>query len=867
MAWAQVTGQFFNGSTEVGSTTTGAFTNATTTGNTVVVWCFPNQATKTVSSIAISPGSGTFAKITGASVVNAADSLEIWAAANITGGAAPTVTVTWSASGSSPEFVAGEFSGGLSSITTDVTTATSTGTNTALSVGSITTATDGDLVIKSFGCGGTGNGTVESGWTEKNPTTQGHIAGYIVQGTHGSITGTDTQSPSSSFAGIICALKAASGGGTTWNATATIASLARIPTETATAARGAVTTVITSSSLSVAIPSAIWSPAATLASTVKIVGTGQGGGMWNSINDADVWDGALTVWDAPDYLGVGDVWNSSGSSWDSGISFWDSAGMPVAQAVLGPTALIGSKLLLASPVNTWDSSGIFWSDPNSVWDAYAETAQIIAQGTDTIALHATISTEVAQAVHQATDAIATRVLLSTEVAQAVHQAVITLAPHLTLTEVAQAIHQATDTILVHASLTEVAQAVHQATDTIAAKVTLTGTSTKAAGAILTIASHLTLTEVAQLLAQGTAVIATHAAASTEVGQAIHQATDTLHPFITLFATANVPTQGGTTWNVTAVITLKILLSETAQAVMQPSSAIASRAALIGPGIGGDLWNGLTTTWNSAGAVWDSWLGTADLWDSSTVPWNSALNLWDSVGQPLAQVVAEPTTTIAMAGMLASPVNTWDSGKVFWSDPNTVWDAYLPTAQAVHQATDALALKATLSEVAQAILQPTSTISAKVALTELATKLLSAISAIQSKVTLTAIGLRAAAATAQISSHATITPVAQALHQALLSIVSRTGISASAAAIFRPSVLIGAHFLLVPNASGTAIPIFIRWDDADPMSIAATAAGAPVWDDAGARFVSVLAPILSVWGDKSTFWSDPAGVWDSARRRD
>jgi hypothetical protein len=575
------------------------------------------------------------------------------------------------------------------------------------------------------------------------------------------------------------------GGGTTWNVACTLAIQSRLPRALLAA-------------------QAITQPTITVYSKAAIPGPGYGGVTWNGPDAADLWNSSATVWDAPDMAGYGDAWNSTGAFWDDTNAFWDSWGLPV--------------------------------------------AQLLAQGTDTVSIHAALSNEIAQAIHQATDAIAARVLFSTEVAQAVHQAVITIAPHVTFTEVAQLLAQGSGTIGLHAALsTEIAQSIHQATDAIAAKIALTEISTKAAGAIAAITSHIALTEVAQMLAQGTAVISSKASASTEVGKAIHQATDTLAPFITLFASANVPGGGGTTWNVTAVITLKILLS--------------------GPGISGDLWNGLATTWASSTTVWDSWLGTGDFWDSSTLPWNSTFNVWDSVGQPLSEVVAQPIATLSANTILASPVNTWGSVADFWSDPSTVWDAYLPTAQAVHQGTELIASKAALTELGNAILQPTATIATKIALTELATKLLSALSAIQSKVTLTALALRAATATAQISSHTTVTPVAQALHQALLSIVSRTGLSASAAAIFRPSVLIGARLLLVPNASGTSTLVFIRWDDGDPMSVMASGTGASVWDDMGTRFVPVSAPILSVWGDASTFWSDPAGVWDSARRRD
>ncbi len=662
--------------------------------------------------------SQTWTQIAGASGTTTS-SAYIYYQKNTAGGAC-TVTVTLGAAANC-NIIIYEFSGCDTAAPLDQSNTTVTTSSTATTSGNVTTTVADELLIGGAHCGL--NATAgEAGWTAIAPTTRGNLAEYIIVSSTQTVAATGTQTAAANSRGNIATFKVASAGGTTWNATATISSLTSIPTETATKAAGAIATVY---------------------SQFNISGTGQGGGTWNGENKADVWSSSTSVWDSPDLFGAGDVWNSIGAFWNDTNAFWGSWGLPTAQAITQPVDLISASTVLASPINTWDSSGVFWNAATTVWDAYLPTAQAILQPTITLT----------------SNVILTGWGLWDDPGITWSSATDVWNEH---GPFAQAIHQATETIATHIRLsTEVAQAIHQATETIGLKITLT--------------------EVAQLLAQGTATISTKASA-TETGQAIHQATDTLHPFITLFATANVPTQGGNTWNVTAVIRLSVAASDSAQMIAQVASGLASQLTVTGPGRGGDLWNGMTTSWNSTSTVWDSSLATGDLWDSSTVPWNSTQNVWDSVGQPLAQVVAEPTSTMALQSILASPLNTWDSARDFWSDPFTVWNSYLPTAQAVHQATESIISRIALSETAQAILQPTLTAVLRAVLSETAQVLHQGTTTIAGKILVIDAALVARCATSQISPHLTLSLTAQGLHRALITLLSRASLIATVAGV-------------------------------------------------------------------------------------
>ncbi len=195
MAWAFV-------QVKDSGTATATFTSNTTSGNQIfaVVNCVSG-----LTSVAISPGSGTFTRavthVTGGAITS-----EIWECPNVTGGITPTVTGT---GGSGVGITIYEFSGGDTSGTTDGTN-NNGATSTALTTLAITTVNNGDLVLKGFACAKTPSGAAETSWTEVNPTATGNVSGYIIQSTAGAITGTDVQSPSGDFAGVIASFTKAS---------------------------------------------------------------------------------------------------------------------------------------------------------------------------------------------------------------------------------------------------------------------------------------------------------------------------------------------------------------------------------------------------------------------------------------------------------------------------------------------------------------------------------------------------------------------------------------------------------------------------------------------------------------------------------
>jgi hypothetical protein len=212
-----------NGTTVSGSTVAGAFTSNTTTGNTIIVVSFNPAGTITVSSIALSTGSGSFSKVV--SVANNSAPVagtEIWAAANITGGTTPTVTITYSGTATSAEFEAYEVSGLASSVTTDGTATASVTSfaSSALSCGPISTTNANDLLVAGFSCGGSAS-SGEAGWTA-TVTAGTNLAEYIIETSTGSYTATGAQTAGDPYTGVFATFKASSGGATNVNGTVSI---------------------------------------------------------------------------------------------------------------------------------------------------------------------------------------------------------------------------------------------------------------------------------------------------------------------------------------------------------------------------------------------------------------------------------------------------------------------------------------------------------------------------------------------------------------------------------------------------------------------------------------------------------------------
>ena len=203
MAWAVVQSKNTSGASVTSGT---AALSTTVTRNTLIVIAKTAASTTAVTNITVSTGSATFTKV--ASVADATQSrnIEVWIAANITGGITPTLTVNFNTT-TDPELVVYEGSGGDLTGANDGSTSLVTATNSiTASTGAINTTINGDLVVKYLRLAGTSTGVAQSGWTELNPSTAANGAGYTIQGTAGSITGTITQSSSVSM-GIIVAFK------------------------------------------------------------------------------------------------------------------------------------------------------------------------------------------------------------------------------------------------------------------------------------------------------------------------------------------------------------------------------------------------------------------------------------------------------------------------------------------------------------------------------------------------------------------------------------------------------------------------------------------------------------------------------------
>src|SRR5208282_2613581 len=201
--------QKVNGTTIVASTIAGTI-GTTTTGNALIV-CSIVGNNVSITGIAVSVGSAAFAVVKKGTYISGAGIVEIWAASNITGGAADAITVTYSgAPGAGAEFVAYEFSGMASSTTSDGTNA-GTGSSTTPTSGTIATTNANDLIIGAIGLGGTPQ-SGEAAWTVFQ-TGSGNYTEYIIESTtQASIAATATQTGSNGWSAVVAALEASGGG-------------------------------------------------------------------------------------------------------------------------------------------------------------------------------------------------------------------------------------------------------------------------------------------------------------------------------------------------------------------------------------------------------------------------------------------------------------------------------------------------------------------------------------------------------------------------------------------------------------------------------------------------------------------------------
>lgn len=206
LAQAQV-----HGGTVSGSTVHLALGSATTTGNTIVVAaCVNNSSAQvTVSSIAISTGSATFSRIVNQAGTNAYATPEIWGAANITGGAAPTITVTASGTMTSADLVIMELAGMPSSLTSDGTAAGNSGTSASPTTAAITTSGSNDIIMPmcspSHSCTNAAT-PFNTNFIQVAPIAMGFS--YLIATTpQSALTCVFTQNVNDTFATVICALQ------------------------------------------------------------------------------------------------------------------------------------------------------------------------------------------------------------------------------------------------------------------------------------------------------------------------------------------------------------------------------------------------------------------------------------------------------------------------------------------------------------------------------------------------------------------------------------------------------------------------------------------------------------------------------------
>ena len=199
MAWTVA--HVLAGGTRSGSTVTLAI-STTTTGNTLIVATFAKAAV-TVTGITVSTGAATFSAVK--TQANGTIPCEIWAAANITGGTTPTVTVTFSANpGTTGKIAVWEGAGGPSVLSTDGSSA-ATGTATAVTSGALTTTINGDLVLGAANLAGTLSSAAGGSWTNDGGTGNAYLAQHQTQASAGSITSTGTQGTSVGYTGVIAA--------------------------------------------------------------------------------------------------------------------------------------------------------------------------------------------------------------------------------------------------------------------------------------------------------------------------------------------------------------------------------------------------------------------------------------------------------------------------------------------------------------------------------------------------------------------------------------------------------------------------------------------------------------------------------------
>lgn len=166
----------------------------------------------TVSSVAISPGSGTFAKLIAYSYT-ASQPIEVWIAPNITGGTLPSVTATYNTTPGSSGILLYELSGMPTTTQADGTAVGTTGSSTTPTTLGITTTTTNSIIFGAFVTAGTITAT-KAGWTGKLEATQGGAAEYQIETSIQTALTTNATQLTSAWGALIFALKGTASGNT-----------------------------------------------------------------------------------------------------------------------------------------------------------------------------------------------------------------------------------------------------------------------------------------------------------------------------------------------------------------------------------------------------------------------------------------------------------------------------------------------------------------------------------------------------------------------------------------------------------------------------------------------------------------------------
>lgn len=201
-----------NGVWSSGSTTAATFARNTTTGNSLLVISMPYDGAtlRTVSSIAISTGSATFAAIKAqAGSANSYPETDAHGAANITGGTTPTVTVTFSGTVTSADVCIFELANCPSSLSIDASNSKAGAASASPSSASLTTTNTNDLIMAAFSPNG-GITAGASGWNFLETTqSSGGIQWEGVGATQTTLVTSCTQNTSAPYGTVIFALQGA----------------------------------------------------------------------------------------------------------------------------------------------------------------------------------------------------------------------------------------------------------------------------------------------------------------------------------------------------------------------------------------------------------------------------------------------------------------------------------------------------------------------------------------------------------------------------------------------------------------------------------------------------------------------------------